>query len=153
MASKAVEKAMHAYLISEAETEERRAQRLRAVAAALEESLANGACVGWRPVLFDHAEGGESALGITRTTNDDCGTYAQFGVHFFNLFISRAVSFLNIYFVFAPYHRIKSTEAAADESEAARAIAEAQKAAHEYETVATVGHHEHVQHVHTSTEV
>ena len=54
MASKAVEKAMHAYLISEAETEERRAQRLRAVAAALEESLANGACVGWRPVLFDH---------------------------------------------------------------------------------------------------
>ena len=54
---------------------------------------------------------------------------------------------------FAPYHRIKSTEAAADESEAARAIAEAQKAAHEYETVVTVGHHEHVQHVHTSTEV
>mmetsp|Transcript_3649 Transcript_3649/g.6352 ORF Transcript_3649/g.6352 Transcript_3649/m.6352 type:complete len:81 (+) Transcript_3649:144-386(+) len=80
MTSKAVEKAMHAYLISEAETEERRAQRLRAVAAALEESLAN--------------------------------------------------------------------EAAADESEAARAIAEAQKAAHDYET--TVGHHEHT---HTSTEV
>jgi hypothetical protein len=48
MTSKAVEKAMHAYLISEAETEERRAQRLRAVAAALEESLANGACVGFR---------------------------------------------------------------------------------------------------------
>ena len=67
-------------------------------------------------------------------------------------FLGRS-SFLNIYFVFAPYHRIKSTEAAADESEAARAIAEAQKAAHEYETVATVGHHEHVQHVHTSTEV
>ena len=54
MASKAVEKAMHAYLISEAETEERRAQRLRAVAAALEESLANGACVGCPVVLFDH---------------------------------------------------------------------------------------------------
>lgn len=59
MTSKAVEKAMHAYLISEAETEERRAQRLRAVAAALEESLANGACVALRcvvgsdPVLFD----------------------------------------------------------------------------------------------------
>ena len=48
MTSKAVDKAMHAYLISEAETEERRAQRLRAVAAALEESLANGACVALR---------------------------------------------------------------------------------------------------------
>lgn len=45
---------MHAYLISEAETEERRAQRLRSVAAALEESLANGACVGCPAVLFDH---------------------------------------------------------------------------------------------------
>lgn len=67
---------MHAYLISEAETEERRAQRLRAVAAALEESLAN--------------------------------------------------------------------EAAADDSEAARAIAEAQKVAQEYETTV---------HTHTSTEV
>eukprot|EP00561_Arcocellulus_cornucervis_P004545 CAMPEP_0185806886 /NCGR_PEP_ID=MMETSP1322-20130828/4686_1 /TAXON_ID=265543 /ORGANISM="Minutocellus polymorphus, Strain RCC2270" /LENGTH=76 /DNA_ID=CAMNT_0028502985 /DNA_START=48 /DNA_END=278 /DNA_ORIENTATION=- len=76
MTSKAVDKAMHAYLISEAETEERRAQRLRAVAAALEESLAN--------------------------------------------------------------------EAAADDSEAARAIAEAQKVAQEYETTV---------HTHTSTEV
>ena len=57
MASKAVEKAMHAYLISEAETEERRAQRLRAVAAALEESLANGACVADSdPVLFDQTQ-------------------------------------------------------------------------------------------------
>ena len=63
--SKAVEKAMHAYLISEVETEERRAQRLRAVAAALEESLANGACVALRcwfrpcPVLFKQSRGKE----------------------------------------------------------------------------------------------
>ena len=70
------------------------------------------------------------------------------------LFISRAIliSHLSLFHTIHSIHQIKSTEAAADESEAARAIAEAQKAAHEYETV-TVGHHEHVQHVHTSTEV
>ena len=102
-------------------------------------------------------QGGESSLGSPRTTGNACGTYAEFGVHFFknksaiSSFLGRS-SFLIFRFSHHSIHQIKSTEAAADESEAARAIAEAQKAAHEYETV-TVGHHEHVQHVHTSTEV
>ena len=105
-------------------------------------------------------QGGESALGITRTTKNDCGTYAEFGVYFFFKNKSAISSLLGrSSFLIFRFHTIRfrttkySTEAAADESEAARAIAEAQKAAHEYETVATVGHHEHVQHVHTSTEV
>ena len=148
---------MHAYLISEAETEERRAQRLRAVAAALEESLANGACVGFPPVLFDH-DGRDArrkgSLGRTETT---IVSLLEFALHLVFtaskiLFFSGAPFLILVFFTLIKRTRLVP-EAAADESEAARAIAEAQKAAHEYETVATVGHHEHVQHAHTSTEV
>lgn len=115
--------------------------------------------LGVRLSILIMLQGGESSLGSARTTGNACGIFAEFGVYdctsskiITHLFISRAVLISHLSF-FTPHHQIKSTEAAADESEAARAIAEAQKAAHEYETVATVGHHEHVQHVHTSTEV
>ena len=94
MASKAVEKAMHAYLISEAETEERRAQRLRSVAAALEESLANGACVGCPAVLFDHVARRRKVHLVAQGQREmRVGLMLSFGVHFFKKYISHSLHF------------------------------------------------------------